>query len=221
MKLIDIKTHNPSERLESTSLNFSKHLPPAAVTYCWQLWQQYNFQFQVSRPRRTRLGDFRALLDGSLHITVNADLNPYAFLLTYVHEVAHAAVHRQTQGAKRRVRTKPHGPLWQQAFRQLMEPMMTEAVYPPAILAPLREYMRRPAASSYAHPGLMDALREADQKADDQILLRDVPEGQPFIFAKKTFIRGTFRRTRVVCKEVESGRSYTILAHAMVTMNDK
>lgn len=214
---------------------FDQYLPPTAASYGRQLWERHQFHFKVSRPRRTRLGDFRALPDGSLHISVNADLNPYAFLLTYVHEVAHAAVHRQTQSLRRRVRPKPHGPQWQQAFRQLMEPVLTEAVYPADILAPLRDYLNKPAATSYGHPALTQALRTADridsntaetpdfsrpQEPSGLMLLRDVPEGQPFIFAKKTFIRGTFRRTRIVCKEVASGRNYTILAHAMVKMKN-
>ncbi len=199
---------------------FDEFLPASAAAYGRQLWQQYPFQFRVSKPRRTRLGDFKALPDGTLHITVNADLNPYAFLLTYVHEVAHAMVHRQTKAAKRRLRPKPHGPEWQLTFQQLMQPLLTEAVYPPAILDPLRDYMRQPAATSYAHPTLMNALREADGKPLGQVLLHDVPEGQAFRFAKKTFVRGTFRRTRIVCKEVESGRSYTILAHALVMYDE-
>ena len=197
---------------------FDQFLPASAAAYARQLWQQHQFQFRVSKPRRTRLGDFKALPDGSLHISVNTDLNPYAFLLTYVHEIAHAVVHRQTQAAKRRTRPKPHGPQWQLAFQQLMQPLLTETVYPSAILEPLRDYMRRPAATSYAHPALMSALRQADHKPTCQTLLHDVPEGQAFQFAKKTFVRGTFRRTRIVCKEVESGKSYTILAHALVIM---
>jgi hypothetical protein len=198
---------------------FDQFLPASAAAYGRHLWQQHQFQFRVSKPRRTRLGDFKAMPGGSLHISVNADLNPYAFLLTYVHEVAHAAVHRQTQAAKRRTRPKPHGPQWQLAFQQLMQPLLTEAVYPPAILEPLRDYMRQPLATSYAHPALMSALRQADNKPTGHVLLTDVPEGQAFRFAKKTFVRGTFRRTRIVCKEVESGKSYTILAHALVMMN--
>ena len=66
----------------------------------------------------------------------------------------------------------------------------------------------------------MNALREADGKPAGHILLHDVPEGQAFQFAKKTFVRGTFRRTRIVCKEVESGKSYTILAHALVMYDE-
>ncbi|GAB3810117.1 SprT-like domain-containing protein [Spirosoma humi] len=151
-----------------------------------------------------------------MQITVNANLNPYAFLITYVHEVAHADVHINS---KRRV--QPHGKAWQTAFQRLMQPLLTETVFPPVILQPLQQYMTRPAATTYASPALMIALRQEDAVVLDavgekKILLSHVPEGQAFQFAKKTFIRGTLRRTRVVCKEVSTGRSYAILAHAWV-----
>ena len=168
------------------------------------------------RPRRTRLGDFRVLPHGPTVITVNADLNPHAFLITYVHEVAHAHVHQ----AYRR-RGKPHGRAWQTAFQRLMQPLLTEAVFPVEILGPLQNYLAKPAATTSANPALMLALRQTDTPAaDGTTLLRDVPEGQPFQFAKKTYVRGTLRRTRVVCKEVASGKSYAILAHALVKFNE-
>ena len=194
-----------------------------ATTYCRQLWQEYGFHFRVVKPRRTRLGDFRVLPHNQTQITVNANLNPYAFLITYIHEVAHADVNRQY---KRRV--QPHGKAWQTAFQRLMQPMLTEAIFPVSILHPLRQYMSKPAATTYANPALVLALRQADAFPADlvngqSILLRDVGEGKPFQFAKKTYIRGTLRRTRVVCKEVSSGKSYAILAHALVSimMNDE
>ena len=199
---------------------FDTHLPAASTVYGRKLWEHYGFAFRVVRPRRTRLGDFRAFPQGQTFITVNADLNPYAFLITYVHEVAHAEVHR-TQ----RRRAKPHGRAWQTAFQRLMQPLLTDAVFPPAILEPLRTYMEKPAATTYANPALMLALRQIDAPATDtlaagRILLRDVPEGQSFQFAKKTYLRGTLRRTRVVCKEMASGRSYAILAHALVEFRE-
>jgi len=102
-----------------------------------------------------------------------------------------------------------------------MQPLLTEAVFPPAILRPLQQYMTKPAATTYANPALMIALRQEDASVPDtgggkKILLSNVPEGQAFQLAKKTFVRGTLRRTRVVCKEVSTGRSYAILAHAWV-----
>ena len=199
---------------------FDLHLPKASAAYGRKLWQQYGFTFRVVRPRRTRLGDFRALPQGQTLITINADLNPHAFLITYVHEVAHAEVYR----TQRRL-TKPHGRAWQTAFQRLMQPLLTDAVFPAAILEPLRIYIAKPAASTSANPGLMLALRQTDPPAADpfiaeRVLLRDVPEGQSFQFAKKTYVRGTLRRTRVVCKEMGSGKAYAILAHALVTIDE-
>lgn len=198
---------------------FDVHLPAASADYGRKLWHQYGFTFRVVKPRRTRLGDFRVLPQGQTFITVNADLNPHAFLITYVHEVAHAHVYQ----AQRR-RAKPHGRAWQMAFQRLMEPLLTEAIFPVAILAPLRNYLVKPAATTYANPSLMMALRQTDMPITDlatanRVLLRDVPEGRSFQFAKKTYVRGTLRRTRVVCKEVASGKSYAILTHALVEIN--
>ena len=165
------------------------------------------------------MGDFRVLPPNRTQITVNENLNPYAFLITYVHEVAHADVNCQY---KRRV--QPHGKAWQTAFQRLMQPLLMEAVFPEAILQPLQRYMTKPAATTYASPALMLALRqldanETDAVMDNKTLLRNVPEGKAFQFAKKTYIRGTLRRTRVVCREVSSGKSYAILAHALVEVN--
>jgi len=191
-------------------------VPAPAAAYCRQLHQTYGFVFRVVRPRRTRLGDFRVLPTGQTQITVNADLNPWGCLITYVHEVAHAHVHQY-----RRRRTAPHGPAWQQAFQQLMQPLLTEDIFPVAILEPLRQYLQKPAATTYAHPALMTALRAhelqpTDNAAAKRVLLRDVREGTTFIINKKKFVRGTLRRTRVVCKELASGKSYAVLAHAWV-----
>ncbi|AUD05260.1 SprT-like domain-containing protein [Spirosoma pollinicola] len=197
---------------------FTTYFPPGATTYCRELWQRYNFRFKVTKPRQTRLGDFRAFPDKQTQITVNANLNPYAFLITYVHEVAHAAVN---QHYKKRV--QPHGKAWQGAFQQLMQPLLTETIFPVAILRPLQQYMANPAATTYASPALMMALRQMDADSthtvgENKLLLSKVPEGHIFQFAKKTYVRGTLRRTRVVCKEVTTGRSYAILAHALVEL---
>ena len=199
-------------------------MPAASVAYCRQLWQQYQFNFKVTKPRRTRLGDFRVLPYNRTQITVNENLNPYAFLITYVHEVAHADVHSQHK-SQRKSLTRPHGKAWQMAFQRLMLPLLTEAVFPVAILQPLRQYLAKPAATTYSNPALMTALRQVDSTqtahlTTNQIVLRDVPEGKQFRFAKKTYLRGTLRRTRVVCKEISSGKSYAILAHAWVEINE-
>ncbi len=198
------------------SNQLGQFVPPAATAYCQQLYQEYNFVFHVVKPRRTRLGDFRRWPNGQTRITVNANLNAYAFLITYIHEVAHADVCRNH---KRRV--LPHGVAWQRAFQRLMQPCLTNAVFPPEILQPLRQYMARPAATTSAHAALVAALRQFDpararDNSADRVCLNEVPVGSQFIFSKKTWQRGTMRRTRIVCKELSSGKSYAILAHVLV-----
>lgn len=216
MGLFVFLTVSPSE--------LSHHVPAPALTYCEQLRRQFTFTLLIVKPRRTRLGDFRAFPNGALQITVNTDLNPCAFLVTYVHEVAHAAVFRaHPSGTRRSRRPKPHGPAWQQAFRELMQPLLTEIIFPPAILFPLRAYLQKPAATTAGSPALMAALRLADPPRPTvagQSRLADLAEGQAFVFQKKIFVRGALRRTRIVCKETASGRSYAILAQAEVIAHD-
>ncbi|WP_461138399.1 sprT domain-containing protein [Spirosoma pomorum] len=208
---------------------FIQYFSGQSTDYCRQLWQQYQFDFRVVRPRRSKLGDFRAYPDGRTQITVNADLNSYAFLITYVHEVAHAVVHQAYRQryhqnrlvGKRTQRPQPHGTDWQKTFNGLMQPLLSEAVFPAVVLEPLQRYMQKPSATTSANSALMQALRQFDNSQpesinSDRLLLRDIPEGASFRLGKKTFVRGTLRRTRVVCKEITSGSSYAILAHAWV-----
>jgi hypothetical protein len=104
---------------------FEKHLPGHAVTYCYDLWKNHPFTFVASRPRRTKLGDFRAEPGKGLTITVNSDLNPYAFLITYLHEVAHLLVYQRSRRFG-----QPHGPIWKKTFREVMQPVLHESVFP-------------------------------------------------------------------------------------------
>lgn len=161
-----------------------------------------------------------------MQITVNNNLNPFALLITYIHEVAHAKVYQQHSLQKRIRRIKPHGVAWQTAFQVLMQPLLTDAVFPVSVLKPLEQYMSKPGATTYANPALMLALRQFDTplaatETAQKVLLRDVPENSRFRLAQKIYTRGTLRRTRVVCKEVTSGKSYAVLAHVWVEMNDE
>lgn len=107
-----------------------------------------------------------------------------------------------------------------------MQPLLTETVFPAVILAPLRQYLSRPAATTYASPGLMLAIRQFDadkpnEQPANKRLLHDLPEGTVFKLSQKMYVRGTLRRTRIVCKESVTGRSYAILAHALVEISEE
>ncbi len=195
---------------------FQQHVPADAVAYCEQLHRQFGFTLKITKPRRTRLGDFRVLPTGHTQITVNADLSPEGFLITYVHEVAHAAVCARQRRLIRPRKLAPHGPVWQSTFRELMQPILHGRVFSEAVLTPLVAYLQKPAATTAGCSTLMTALRLMALEPDHRPTIADLPEGTVFQLAKKTFQKGTLRRTRFVCKELSTGRLYLVSRQAYV-----
>ena len=69
------------------------HLPRPSVEYCFDLWKSSPFELKLAKSRQTKVGDFTSKRSKSHpRITLNNDLNPYLFLTTYIHEVAHLHV---------------------------------------------------------------------------------------------------------------------------------
>ena len=189
------------------------HVPAPSVTYCFELWQASPFELKITKSRQTKVGDFTSRRTRSHpRITLNNDLNPYLFLVTYVHEVAHLRVYLNN-GA----RLDPHGEEWKSTFTNLMLPILWESVFPDEILHELRRHMINPKASSFADTALTQAFRKFDQNLRHQIALSDVPEGSIFKLSDRYFKKGKLRRTRVLCKEIKSKRDYLVPADALVT----
>jgi hypothetical protein len=189
------------------------HLPNKAVEYCFSLWKEKPFHLKITKSRQTKIGDFTSRKD-ALHprITLNKDLNPFTFLITYIHEVAHLHVF-----LKYRNRVAPHGEHWKSAFQQLMKPVLTPEIFPEKLFDTLYNHMIDPKASSYADTELTNALRTYDEGAASHIVLSDLPEGSTFHLHGKYFTKGKLRRTRILCKETKSKRHYLVPADALVS----
>lgn len=185
-------------------------VPEAAYEYCQSLWLQHKFQLKIKRGRLTKLGDYRHDLRTGKHvITVNNDLNPYSFLITYVHEVAHLVTFEQ-YGRK----IKPHGLEWKRSFQRLMLPVLNDQVFPSPVLRTLAAYLKNPKASSCNDHKLMQALNAYDESPG--LTLNDIEEGEIFIFGKRRFKKEKLRRTRYVCQDLDNGRKYLISKVASV-----
>lgn len=188
------------------------HVPDNAVHYCLDLWMSIPFHFKVKGKRTTKLGDYRYdRRNGAHSITVNMDLNKYSFLITYIHEVAHLLT---TERNGRNV--PPHGSEWRVNFRELMQPVLSELVFPKDILAPLKKHMQNPKASTYADPALVSVLRDYDSQNGGLVPLSDLEEGDLFEFNNRQYQKLQLRRTRVLCLEVRSSRKYLISKLALV-----
>lgn len=193
---------------------FTHYLPEKALAYCIMLWEQEPFRFLITANRKTKLGDFRYRSDRPIQtITINADLNPYQFLLTYIHEVAHLRtflIHGTT--------IKPHGREWKSTFQELMDPLFTLQVFPVDLAVPLRNHLKNPKATSSSDLFLVKEMSKYEQKIEsvDEIFLCDLPPGKRFLLSGREFEKGESRRTRVICKEINTGKSFLIAQLAKI-----
>jgi SprT protein len=190
---------------------FEKYLPENSVQYCANLWTQHKFDFKITKPRNSKLGDYCYTRANGHAITVNSNLNKYSFLVTYLHEVAHLLV--QKQYIRRKL---PHGKEWKEAFRSLLTPVMNQAIFPENVLNALKIYHLNPTASTGGHGLLSNALRLFDQKQDGKAELDYLNENEIFELNGRLFSKGPLRRTRFFCKEIASGKNYVILGRALV-----
>ena len=71
----------------------SSYIPAKSYSIINQWLEKYNCEVTVSHPRKSKLGDYRSPHKNNKHlISVNNDLNKYAFLITLTHEIAHMII---------------------------------------------------------------------------------------------------------------------------------
>lgn len=165
---------------------------------------EYDFKLKIKRERSTRLGDYTSPRNGMNHqITINHNLNKYAFLITLVHEVAHLVTYNQFKHT-----VAPHGREWKQNFQQLMQPFLNTDIFPLEVFAALRKYMSNPAASSCADTNLLRTLKLHDEN-NDAVFLEYLPMNTTFIYnGSRIFVKGEKVRKRYKCREIKSGSIY-------------
>jgi hypothetical protein len=193
--------------VEKLTSILNTHIPAPAVPYCLQLWRDTPFRFKLRKSRQTKIGDFICRSGQAPQITVNNDLHPFLFLITYIHEVAHLHVH-QRHGH----RVEAHGEEWKNSFRDLLAPVMTSEIFPDKILRGLKRHMVNPKASTFSDAELTELFRSVDPKWSRTTLLSEIPEGSLFGLHGKWFRKGALQRTRVLCLELKTKRKFLVPA---------
>lgn len=201
-----------SQAIQTTyKKTLARFVPPAALEYCYKLWLLYQFDLHISHRRETKLGDFTFKEGKRFKITVNGDMNPSAFLVTYLHEVAHLVTFVEHQ-----FKAAAHGTEWKDNFRKLAAPLMNEQVFPPVVLNELRRYFKNPSASSCSDMGLMKVMH-SEQLKEGECLLSSVNPGEIIVFKNEQFRVIEHSRTRVKCLDLQTEKLYLI--HKTVVVN--
>lgn len=190
---------------------FQQYLPPTSVAYCVDLWKRYPFELKLRNPRQTKIGDFCARRNRKPIITLNKDLYPYLFLVTYIHEFAHHAVHMVYGNSP-----EAHGKEWKLAFKTFMGPIMEMNIFPSDLQHSLANHLKNPKATSFSDPHLTALFRKYDVANQHKILLTQIPMGATFKLAGRKFRKGALQRTRVLCVELTTHREYLVARDAEV-----
>ncbi len=199
------------------------HLPEAAVNNVVALILGNPLSLKVVRQRTSKSGDFRAPHTGNPgRITVNGNLNQYAFLITLIQELAHHHVFLDHEQAlkkftlRRKSRPLPHGKEWKSKFRLLMQPYLIMAVFPPDLQPVLIQYLENPKASSSVDHKLSKALKLYDPP-DLTLRLEELPFDAIFTLHGKRFFRKKEKvRTRYRCICMKTNRIYLVSPGAPV-----
>lgn len=191
-----------------------KYLPEKSVELIARWIVEFDFKLKIKKERSTRLGDYTSPRSGSNHlITINHNLNQYAFLITLVHEVAHLVTFN-----KHGDRVNPHGAEWKSNFQLLIQPFLNTDVFPLEVFAALRRYMNNPAASSCSDHHLLRTLKLHDDE-NAQVFLEYLPEGAVFLYnGSRVFQKGPRIRKRFRCREISTGSIYLFNALAEVEL---
>jgi len=200
-----------SKKKEKYRLVLSKYLPSEHIEIVVELLVTYPVQFKISRPRKTKLGDFRASRIGLHQITVNGDLNPYSFLITTIHEFAHLVTFEEHSN-----RVKPHGKEWQLTYSKMIYPVIEAGGLPEDISKVLLNSLVNVKASSCTDQKLHRVLLKYDKKKDDLTSLEELQSESIFDLNGKNYTKGNLRRTRYVCVDNSNNKRYLISALAQV-----
>ena len=181
------------------------YLPPGTYEPVLSYLRQYKVHLTVARERKSVLGDYRHSTHHANHrISVNGNLNPYSFLITLLHELAHLLTFEQFGN-----HVLSHGREWKAIYVKILDQFLQHQVFPGDIESELLRSLKNPAATTCAEDGLLRVLRKYDSKESDNRLVEEIETNKLFrthdgrVFKKEGKLRKRFK-----CIEIKTGRVY-------------
>lgn len=188
------------------------YLPDNSLETILQWIDGRRIQVRITNGRRSKLGDYRPPVKDQFHrISVNGDLNPYEFLITLTHEIAHLSTWE-----KFGKRARPHGKAWKAQYASMLSALLGKNIFPAEIETVVMELVTDPKANSKSSVDLVRALRSHNREQKGHFL-EELPDGALFIlpdgrkFRKVEKLRKWYR-----CISLDSQRPYRISPVAVV-----
>ncbi len=184
--------------------SLKQFIPKGTFDYIYSYLVKYNIKLRITKERKTKYGDYRPAMKGQAHrISVNGNLNPYHFLLTLVHELAHLVAFHDYG-----FDIQPHGKEWKTTYQHLMKPLLNPTMFPEDLLNAIQHSLVHVKSSSCYDATLALALRQYDDKPLGS-MIQDIPIGSYFLTSDhKKYKLLNKRRTRYEAVEVLTNKRY-------------
>ncbi len=182
----------------------SNFIPEGTFDYVFSYLETYRIKLSITKERKTKYGDYRPPKQGETHrISVNGNLNPYHFILTLIHEIAHLVAFDEYGFG-----IQSHGIEWKTTYQNMMAPLLTTNVFPENLLPAVKDSLRNVKSSSCYDQDLAMALRQYDNKPMGT-LIKDLEMGSEFLAPnQQKYKLLKKRRTRYEAVEIHTNKLY-------------
>lgn len=194
------------KHLEDYTQILRKYIPHEAAAPIAEWIVTYGIHLKITHARNSKLGDFRPILGANRGhvITINHNLNPYSFLITLVHEIAHC-----TNWNKHQAHVSPHGNEWKSEYVRHLKLFLHPTIFPADVLSAVERHLKSPSSSSCSDLQLMRVLRQHDP--NPSLTLESIPLHAVFkLKGNRLFRKGEKVRKNYRCFELPDNKAYWI-----------
>ena len=190
--------------------SLESYLPNNTYELINQWLAKYNCELKISRPRKTKFGDYR-FIENRHHISINNDLNKYSFLITLTHEIAHMFVFEKYKNT-----VLPHGEELKITFQKLMLNFIP--IFPNDIQKAISHHLKNPKASTASDSKLFSILTNYDSKK--HLRISEIKDQTKFYTLDGIEFERMYKvRSRIKCKKIINDRIYLFNSNCKIVLN--
>lgn len=194
---------------------FAAYMPAGAMDKVKVWFEKYQIKLVITRARKSILGNYLHPHQGHPHhaITINGNQNPYSFLVTLLHELAHLETFVQYAN-----KVQAHGVEWQNVYRSIMIDYLGQRIFPDDLERAIDLSLKKVKAGSCSDPKLYKALAAYDEEQTEGLVwVEELVQGNYFVTKEGlVFQMIEKRRTRFLCEQLGTKKRYLFQGVARV-----
>lgn len=179
-------------------------LPEGTYESVIEYLHRYSVYLKITKERKSILGTYKPAHVKQPHtITVNGNLNPYHFLVTFIHELAHL-----TNFIENGNKVLPHGREWKNHYASLLHQFLNKNIFPADVEKALQNSSTSVAATTCGDIELYKVLSKYN-KENNKIIIENLSIHDIFKIDNGTQYRIIEkRRTRYLCENIHSKKRF-------------